>query len=154
MHNRPGVPAMSLARVVLTCGRTVDLAELHLTPTYGTRLDGYPCRPVNDLRIRTLRHTAERMSPATPVHLVPPPRDYPDQYAGAQGPVEILPRVACAARLSSRPLNPSRDPLRYHSTLTVIWFQPTPPLPDPDTPPPALRHLDWAGLARDVEVRD
>lgn len=92
---------MSLARVVLTCGRTVDLAELHLTPTYGTRLDGYPCRPVNDLRIRTLRHTAERMSPATPVHLVPPPATTPTSTRAPRAPSKSSP--AWPARPASPP---------------------------------------------------
>ncbi|MEU6288327.1 hypothetical protein ACWEDZ_01270 [Streptomyces sp. NPDC005047] len=152
MHNRPRVPTASLTRVALSSGRTVDLAELHLTPTYGTLLDAYPCRPVNDLRIKTLLHTAERMSPTTPVHLIPPPREYPDHYAGPHGPVEFLPLVACTARLSSPPLNPTNDPLLYHSTLTVLWFQPTPHIPNPHDTTEALRDLDWAGLARDHEV--
>ncbi|OSC51806.1 hypothetical protein B5181_39250, partial [Streptomyces sp. 4F] len=80
MHDRPRVPTMSLTRVVLSSGRSVDLAELRLTSTYGGLLEGYPCRPVNEMRIKALLHTAERMSPTTPVHLVPPPREYPDQY--------------------------------------------------------------------------
>ncbi|MFF0588735.1 MULTISPECIES: hypothetical protein [unclassified Streptomyces] len=154
MHDRPRVPTLSLTRIVLADGRNVDLTELRLTPTYGGP-ESYPCRPVNDLRIRELLHTAARMSPTVPVHLIPPPREYPDQYAGAFGPVETLPRVACVGRFSSTPLAPARDPLAHRSGLTVIWFQPTTRVPDPyDTDPSALRDVDWTTLARDYEVED
>ncbi|WP_399940862.1 hypothetical protein ACGH52_18910 [Streptomyces sp. BBFR25] len=154
MHDRPRVPTLSLTRIALSCGRSVDLADLRLTPTYGDMPHGYPCRPANDLRIRTLLHTAARMSPAVPVHLIPPPREYPDQYAGAFGPVETLPRVACVGRFSSTPLTPANDPLTYRSGLTVLWFQPTTRLPDPYDPDPPLRDVDWPTLARDYELGD
>ncbi|MFG3247955.1 hypothetical protein [Streptomyces sp. NPDC048187] len=146
---------MSLARIVLTSGRRVDLAELRLTATYGDGMpEGYPCRPVNDLRIAELLRTAARLSPPTPVHLIPPPRAYPDQYAGAFGPVETLPRVACVGRFSSTPVTPANDPFAYRSGLTVIWFQPTSRAPDAYDSDPALRDVDWASLARDYELRE
>ncbi|MFI7393896.1 MULTISPECIES: hypothetical protein [Streptomyces] len=154
MHDRPRVPTLSLTRIVLTCGRNVDLTELRLTPTYDAMSESYPCRPVNDLRIRALLHTAARMSPTVPVHLIPPPRAYPDQYAGAFGPVETLPRVACVGRFSSMPLTPANDPVAYRSGLTVIWFQPTTRIPDPYDTDPALLDVDWAALALDYELRD
>ncbi|MFG2680775.1 hypothetical protein [Streptomyces sp. NPDC048392] len=145
---------MSLTRVLLASGRSVDLAELRLTPTYGGMAEGYPCPPVNDLRIKALLHTAARMSPTTPVHLLPPPREYPDQYAGALGPVETLPRVACVGRFSSTPLTPANDPVSYRSGLTVVWFQSTPRVPDTCDTAPALREVDWTALARDYEPWD
>ncbi|MGX1512701.1 hypothetical protein [Streptomyces collinus] len=154
MHDRPRVPTLSLTRIVLTCGRDVDLTELRLTPTYDAMSESYPCRPVNDLRIRALLHTAARMSPTVPVHLIPPPREYPDQYAGAFGAVETLPRVACVGRFSSMPLAPGNDPVAYRSGLTVIWFQPTTRIPDRYDTDPALRDLDWTALALDHELRD
>lgn len=154
MHDRPRVPTLSLTRIVLTCGRNVDLTELRLTPTYDAMSESYPCRPVNDLRIRALLHTAARMSPTVPVHLIPPPREYPDQYAGAFGAVETLPRVACVGRFSSMPLTPANDPVAYRSGLTVIWFQPTTRIPDPYDTDPVLRDLDWTTLALDYELRD
>ncbi|MFD5217354.1 hypothetical protein [Streptomyces tendae] len=154
MHDRPRVPTLSLTRIVLTCGRNVDLTELRLTPTYDAMSDSYPCRPVNDLRIRALLHTAARMSPTVPVHLIPPPREYPHQYAGAFGAVETLPRVACVGRFSSMPLTPANDPVAYRSGLTVIWFQPTTRIPDPYDTDPALRDLAWTTLALDYELRD
>ena len=154
MHDRPRVPTLSLTRIVLTCGRNVDLTELRLTPTYDAMSESYPCRPVNDLRIRALLHTAARMSPTVPVHLIPPPREYPDQYAGAFGAVETLPRGACVGRFSSMPLAPANDPVAYRSGLTVIWFQPTTRTPDRYDTDPALRDLDWTTLALDYELRD
>ncbi|MGW8062054.1 hypothetical protein ACVV2G_07180 [Streptomyces ziwulingensis] len=152
MHDRPKAPAMSLTRVVLSSGRSIDLTELHLAPTYGGLLEDYPCRPVNDLRIKALVHAAERMSPTAPVHLVPPPREYPHQYAGALGPVEVLPRVACVGRFSSAALDPANDPFLHRSGLTVVWFQPTPRVPSARDTEPALRDVDWPGLARDYEL--
>ncbi|PPS84176.1 hypothetical protein [Streptomyces sp. MH60] len=154
MHDRPRVPNLSLTRIALSCGRSVDLTDLRLSPTYGDMPHGYPCRPANDLRIRALLHTAAQMSPTVPVHLIPPPRAYPDQYAGAFGPVETLPRVACVGRFSSTPLTPAADPVAYRSGLTVIWFQPTPRIPAPNDPDPTLRDIDWPSLARGYELED
>ncbi|MBD0423486.1 hypothetical protein H0H10_30760 [Streptomyces sp. TRM S81-3] len=152
MHHRPKVPTMSLTRIVLASGRSVDLAELRLTSTYGGLLEGYPCKPVNDLRIKALLGTAERAFPNTPVHLVPPPREYPDQYAGAFGRVEVLPSVACVGLFSSTALDPANDPVLYRSGLTVVWFQPTPYVPSACAAEPALRDVDWPALARDFEL--
>lgn len=152
MHHRPRVRTMSLTRMVLTSGRSVDLAELRLTSTYPETPEGYPCRPVNDMVIKGLLRTAAHTCPITPIHLVPPPREYPPQYPGALGPVEVLPSVACVGMFRSTPLDPTHDQLLYRSTLTVIWFQPTPHLPSEcDTEAP-LRQLDWESLARDGQV--
>ena len=145
-------PALALARLVLASGRSVDLAELRFTSTYGDLLEGYPCKPVNDLRIRGLLRGAARARPGTPVHLVPPPRAYPDQYAGGLGPVEVLPPVACVGTFHSTALDPARDPVAYRSRLTVLWFQTTPRLPSGCDAEPALLDLDWAGLARDTRA--
>ncbi|CAM5739557.1 hypothetical protein SAFG77S_01485 [Streptomyces afghaniensis] len=145
-------PALALARLVLASGRSVDLAELRFTLTYGDLLEGYPCKPVNDLRIRGLLRSAERARPGTPVHLLPPRREYPDQYAGGLGPVEVLPAVACVGTFHSTALDPARDPVAYRSRLTVLWFQATPRLPSDCDAEPGLRDLDWAGLARDARA--
>lgn len=153
MHTHPAPPTLSLTRIVLASGRTVDLSDLHLTPTYGDMPETYPCRPVNEERISTLLDAAEHTPPAVPVHLIPPPREYPHQYAGALGPVELLPRVACVARLSSSPLNPAHDPSLYRSGLTVIWFAPAPHIPDPCNTHPALHTVDWPTLARDYALQ-
>ncbi|MEU1849226.1 hypothetical protein ABZ499_08055 [Streptomyces sp. NPDC019990] len=143
---------MALARLVLASGRSVDLAELRFSSTYGDLPAGYPCRPVNDLRIRGLVCAAERAHPGTPVHLVPPPREYPDQYPGGLGPVEVLPAVACLGTFHSTALDPVHDPVLYRSRLTVVWFQSSPSLPSGSDAEPALRDLDWSRLARDARV--
>lgn len=155
MHDRPRARTMSLARVVLCSGRSVDLAELRLSSTYGGMTEGhpgYPCGPVNDMVIKGLLSTAERTSFSTPVHLVPPPREYPDQYAGAFGPVEVLPSVACVGSFRSTALDPSHDRVLYHSALTVIWFQQSARVPSECDAEGALREVDWEGLARDCEL--
>ncbi|MFG3717457.1 hypothetical protein ACGF8D_06550 [Streptomyces massasporeus] len=162
MHHAPSpapashharTPALALARLVLASGRPVDLAELRFSSTYGDLQDGYPCKPLNDLRIRDLLRAAERSRPGTPVHLVPPLREYPDQYAGGLGPVEVLPAVACLGTFHSAALDPARDPVAYRSRLTVVWFQSTPRLPSDCDAEPALRDLDWPVLARDAPAR-
>ncbi|MFG2789124.1 hypothetical protein [Streptomyces sp. NPDC048419] len=151
MHDRSGVRTMSLTRVVLATGRCVDLAEVRFTSTYGG-LDGYPCKPFNDLVIKGLLSATERSFPATPVHLVPPPREYPHHYAGAYGPVETLPPVACVGSFRSAPLQPVHDPALSYSSLTVIWFQRTTRIPHDCDAEASLRGVDWEGLARDHEV--
>ncbi|MGI5426973.1 hypothetical protein [Streptomyces sp. CA-179760] len=150
---------MALARLVLASGRSVDLAELRFTSTYGDLLSAcggppefYPCEPVNDLRIRELVHAAERSHPGTPVHLVPPPRERTGQYAGGLGPVEVLPAVACLGTFHSAALDPARDPVLYRSRLAVVRFQPTPRPPSGCGREGPLRELDWMGLARDERV--
>ncbi|CAM5554978.1 hypothetical protein SALBM217S_09249 [Streptomyces griseoloalbus] len=48
------MPTIALSRVLLTSGRPVDLTELRLSSTYGGVLEGYPCKPLNDLAIAGL----------------------------------------------------------------------------------------------------
>lgn len=152
MHHRPGVRTMSLTRVVLASGRCVDLAELRFASTYGGMPDGYPCKPVNDLVIEELLRSAERTYPTTPIHFVPPRREYPDQYAGAYGPVEILPPVACVGSFRSTALEPAHDPVLHHSALTVVWFQQSTRIPSECDAEASLRGVDWERLARDLEL--
>ncbi|MFF4270638.1 hypothetical protein [Streptomyces sp. NPDC001536] len=152
MHHRHRVPTMSLAHLVLTSGRSVDLSELRFSSTYGGLLEGYPCKPINEMRIKGLLRSAERESPRTPVHLVPPPREYPDQYSGAFGPVEVLPSVACVGSFHSTAMNPAHDPVLYRSGLTVIWFQPTTQVPSGCDAEDTLRDMAWDELAEDYEL--
>ncbi|EPJ42787.1 hypothetical protein STAFG_0158 [Streptomyces afghaniensis 772] len=106
---------------------------------------------MNDLRIRGLLRSAER-PPRHAGPSAPPRREYPDQYAGGLGPVEVLPAVACVGTFHSTALDPARDPVAYRSRLTVLWFQATPRLPSDCDAEPGLRDLDWAGLARDARA--
>ncbi|MEV7016163.1 hypothetical protein [Streptomyces sp. NPDC093991] len=143
---------MALSRVVLASGRPVDLAELRLSATYGNVLEGYPCKPLNDLVIARLLRSAERVHPGAPVHLIPPPREYPDQYAGGFGPVEVLPAVTCVGSFRSEALAPGRDRALYRSRLTVVWFQPTSRVPSGCDAETALLDMDWERLATDEEL--
>lgn len=152
MRHRPRVPTMSLTRVILTSGRSLDLSELRFSSTYGGMLEGYPCKPVNDMKIKGLVRTAEQARPSAPVHLVPPPREYPDQYAGGFGPVEVLPPVACVGAFHSTALDRTHDPVLYRSTLTIIWFQPTPRVPSGCDAEEGLREVPWEELAHDYEL--
>ncbi|MFD7816142.1 hypothetical protein ACFV6E_24925 [Streptomyces sp. NPDC059785] len=144
---------MSLSRIVLTSGRTVELSELRLSSTYGGMLEGYPCKVVNDMKVSGFLRTAERAFPTTPVYLVPPTREYPDETGGAFGPVEVLPAVACIGAFRSAVVAPDHDPVLYRSALTVVWFQSTSHVPsdDPDDPH-GLRDLPWDELAQDYEL--
>lgn len=143
---------MSLSRIVLSSGRSVELSELQMSSTYGGMLEGYPCKLVNDLKVGGLVRSAERAFPATPVHLVPPPREYPDGTAGAFGPVEVLPSVACIGAFRSTAIAPEHDPVLYRSGLTVVWFQPTPDVPSGDSADHALRGIRWEELAQDYDL--
>lgn len=143
---------MSLSCIVLSSARSIELFELRLSSTYGGMLEGYPCKPVNDLKVSSLLRAAERAFPTTPVHLVPPAREYPDQTAGAFGPVEVLPSVACIGTFRSTAIAPGHDPVLYRSALTVVWFQPTPDVPTGDAADLALRDIRWEELAQDYEL--
>jgi len=143
---------MALARVVLASGRTVDLSALHMSSTYGGLLEGYPCKPLNDRRIDALVRMANRSFPGAQVHLIPPPREYPDQYAGAFGPVEVLPSVACVGSFRAEALDPSHDRALYRSRLTVVWFQPAACVPSAHDAEPGLLEVDWDTLATDEEL--
>ncbi|MFI1533922.1 hypothetical protein [Streptomyces anandii] len=143
---------MSLTHVILSSGRSLALAELRLSSTYGGLLEGYPCAIVNDMKIKGLMKTAEKAFPRTPVHLIPPQREYPDQYAGAFGPVEVLPPVACVGAFHSTAVSPDHDPVLYRSFLTVVWFQATPRVPTDCTAEQPLRDLPWEDLAEDDEL--
>ncbi|MET9150726.1 hypothetical protein ABZX82_05540 [Streptomyces griseoflavus] len=143
---------MALARVVLSSGRSVDLSELRMSATYAGLLEGYPCKRLNDLRIAGLLRTAEHTFRRAPVHLIPPPREYPDQYAGAFGPVEVLPAVTCVGSFSSEAVDPAHDRVLYRSHLTVVWFQSAPHVPTGCDAEPALRDLSWDLLATDEEL--
>ncbi|MGW0150165.1 hypothetical protein ACWDVU_31820 [Streptomyces sp. NPDC003333] len=143
---------MSLTRVTLTSGRSLDLAELRLASTYGGMLEGYPCKLVNDMTVHGLLSNARHTHPSSPVHLVPPDLDRPDQPAGPFDPVEILPPVACVGSFRSTALDPSHDPVLHRSSLTVVWFQPTTRVPSGEDAVESLRGIDWEGLAEDYEL--
>ena len=139
---------MSLSRIALSSGRSIELTELRMSSTYGGMLEGYPCKPINDMKVKSLQRQAERAFPSTPVHLVPPSREYPDQTAGAFGAVEVLPSVACVGVFDSTALDPAMD----GSSLIVAWFQPAPAVPAGEDADLALRSIAWEELAQDYEL--
>ncbi|TXS32757.1 hypothetical protein EAO71_04250 [Streptomyces sp. ms191] len=143
---------MPLSHIVLSSGRSIELTELRMSSTYGGMLEGYPCKPVNDMKVSGHRRKAEREFSFAPVHLVPPSRAYPDLTGGHFGPVEVLPAVACIGVFHSTAIAPELDPVLHHSTLTVAWFQPGPDVPSGEDADPALRGLRWEELARDHEL--
>ncbi|MFE6100135.1 hypothetical protein ACFVQ4_09260 [Streptomyces laurentii] len=138
---------MSLSRIVLTSGRTITLAQLRMSSTYGGMLEGYPCERVNDRKVEALRQEAERAFASWPVHLVVPTRAYPDESGGGFGPVEVMPAVTCIGFFHSTALAPEYD----QSVLTVAWFQATPAVPSGEDADPGLRGIPWEELARDDE---
>ncbi|MFJ9517996.1 hypothetical protein ACIRPK_06970 [Kitasatospora sp. NPDC101801] len=143
---------MSLSHVVLSSGRSIALTTLRMSSTYTGMLEGYPCKRINDLKVGGLRRMAESGSFSSPVHLVPPSLDHPDQTAGAFGPVEVLPPVACIGAFESTVIDPELHPALHRSALTVIWFQPVPDVPSGENADLALRGIHWEELARDYEL--
>ncbi|WLQ35473.1 hypothetical protein P8A18_19510 [Streptomyces castrisilvae] len=146
---------MSLSHIVLSSGRSVELTEVRMSSTYAWMLEGYPCKPVNDMKLRGLRSQAEQAYPGTPCHLVPPRPEYPDRSTDAArpfGPVEVLPPVTCIGLLRSTAVAPGLDPALHRSALAVAWLQGTLDVPSGEDAEPALRELHWDELARDYEL--
>ncbi|MEU0781644.1 hypothetical protein ABZ341_08660 [Streptomyces sp. NPDC006173] len=143
---------MSLSRIVLSSRRTVELAELRMSSTYGGLLEGYPCKLINDRKVRGLRREAEQTFSFAPVHLVTPLREYPERTGGAFGPVEVLPSVACTGVFRSTAVAPELDPVLHRSALIVVWFQHVPDVPSGEDADPALRGIRWEELAQDFEL--
>ncbi|MFE8947746.1 hypothetical protein [Streptomyces sp. NPDC007856] len=143
---------MSLSRVALMSGRSIELTELRMSSTYGGMLEGYPCKPINDMKVSGLQRQAERAFPSTPVYLIPPSREYPDRTAGAFGPVEVLPTVACLGAFRSTAIAPELDPVLHRSALTVVWFQAGLDVPSGEDANLALRSIRWEELAQDYEL--
>ncbi|MEO3751376.1 hypothetical protein [Streptomyces sp. B6B3] len=142
---------MPLSRLVLLSGRSVDLAEIRMSSTYGGLLEGYPCERVNEFVIRSRLRVAGEAYPGRPVHLVPPVVEFPDRPAGSSGPYAELPAVACVGAFRSTEIDPDHDSGWYFSALTVVWFQPAADIPSGADAEPALRALAWEELARDLE---
>ncbi|GAA2130815.1 hypothetical protein GCM10009760_03820 [Kitasatospora kazusensis] len=143
---------MTLARIALPSGRSIELSSVQLSSTYGGMLEGYPHGRWNDRLLERLLRNTEQARPGTPVHLVTPVREYPDTSAGGFGPVELLPAVTCVGSFESHPVDPQLVQVLHRSTLTVIWFQATPDMPSDDAPDDGLRGIRWDELAKDYEL--
>ncbi|WP_329274588.1 hypothetical protein [Streptomyces sp. NBC_00691] len=140
---------MTLSRITLSSGRSIELTELRMSSSYGGMLEGYPCKIINDMRVGGLQRQAELAFPSRPVHLVPPSREYPDQTPGAFGPVEVLPAVACIGALRSTAVASELDPVLHRSALIVVWFQTTLDVPSGEDADLGLRSIRWEELAQD-----
>ncbi|MFJ1756403.1 hypothetical protein [Kitasatospora sp. NPDC088134] len=143
---------MSLSRIVLSSGRSIELTEVRMSSTYAGMLEGYPCRRLNELKLNSLRHRTEHAFSGTPVHLVPPVVDRSDPTPGPFGPVETLPAVTCTGLFRSAAVDPALEPVLHRSALVVIWFQATTEPPTTENAAPDLRALPWEDLARDHEL--
>lgn len=143
---------MPLSHIVLSSGRSIELTELRMSSTYGGMLEGYPCKPINDMRVSGLQRQAERAFPSLPIHLVRPSCAYPDETAGAFGPVEVLPCVACIGVFGSNPVASELDPVLHRSALGVVWFQTVPDVPSGEDADLGLRSIRWDELAQDHEL--
>ncbi|MFC8914889.1 hypothetical protein ACFT5C_03880 [Streptomyces sp. NPDC057116] len=143
---------MSLSHIPLSSGRSIELTELRMSTTYGGMLEGYPCQRINDMKVSGLLRQARDAFSFTPVHLVPPSREYPDQTVGAFGPVEVLPSVACIGVFGSTAVDPALDPVLHRSALIVAWFQATTDVPSGENADLALRCIRWEELAQDYEL--
>ncbi|MFF7182066.1 hypothetical protein [Streptomyces sp. NPDC008121] len=143
---------MSLSQLVLSSGRSIELTELRMSSTYGGMLEGYPCKPINDMKVRGAQWQAESAFPSTPVHLALPSCEYPDQTAGPFGPVEVLPAVTCIGAFRSTAVAPELDPVLHRSALIVVWFQTGLDVPSGEDADPALCSLPWEELAQDYEL--
>ncbi|GAA3010667.1 hypothetical protein GCM10020229_22870 [Kitasatospora albolonga] len=141
---------MALTQLLLASGRTVELRSVTLSSTYGDFLEGYPCGPVNDMKLAGLRRQA--VAGGRPGHLVEPPRELTGDPGSAFGPVELLPAVVCVGRFTSEPVDPELPRYLHESELTVIWLQPTPDLPSGTVAVDGLLDLPWDELARDEEL--
>lgn len=141
---------MTLTRINLASGRTIKLAELRMSSTYGGLLEGYPCKRVNDFKVNSLATRAANSFPGRPVHLVPPTREHPDEAAGAFGPVELLPAVTCIGLFTSSALSSEDDAVLYYSGLTVVWLQAAPAVPTGADQ--TLRSIPWEEIAKDFEL--
>jgi hypothetical protein len=142
---------MALAHVVLSSGRSIELAEIRMSSTYGGMLEGYPFRRWNDLKLEHLVKDAAKARPSLPVHMVEPLRELPALPAGGFGPVELLPAVTCVGSFSSNPIDPDRDSVLHHSALTLLWFQEDAVVPSGESATPGLRGICWDEIAKDLE---
>ncbi|GAA1288043.1 MULTISPECIES: hypothetical protein [Planotetraspora] len=142
---------MALAYVQLASGWDLSLSTIRLSSTYDGWLEGYPFARINDRMVSGLVEKARKTYPSLPVHLIDPPRTYPDQEPGAFGPMELLPAVNCVGVFSASPVNEDNDSVLYESVLVVAWYQADITLPVGEDALPAFRALAWEDLALDQE---
>jgi len=147
--------SVTLARISLSSGRSVELTSLTISSTYGGLLEGYPNARMNDALVARLGRRRELACSSQPAHVIAPPRLRPDPAQGSGqmpfGPVETLPPVYCEGSFRSGPVDDEIDPVLYVSWLVVVWFQEVLARPVADFAAAAVRGLAWEALAEDIE---
>ncbi|MFE7614084.1 hypothetical protein [Streptomyces sp. NPDC057496] len=128
---------MPLSRMIFSSGRPIGLTELRMSSACGKMPAGYPRKPVNDMKARSLQQQAERAFPSTPVHPVPPSRTYPDRTAGA---------------FRSTAAVPGLDPVLHRSALTVVRFRTVLTVPSDKDASLALRSVRREEPAKDHDL--
>jgi hypothetical protein len=146
--------AVALATTVLRSGRDIELTRLEIFSTYSGFLEGYPCALVNDALLARLAQRRESAYRTQPVHVITPPRRYPDPGSEhlAFGPVEELPAVHCRGSFESHRIDEGLDDVMHRSWLTVVWFQEDLADPVAGFVAAAVRGLAWDDLAEDYEL--
>jgi hypothetical protein len=146
---------MTLARINLASGRSVELISLTISSTYGGLLEGYPNARMNDALIARLGRRREFTDSSQPARVITPPRSRsgPDQGSARMpfGPVETLPSVYCEGSFRSGPVDGELDPVLHESWLMIVWFQEDLARPVADFAAAAVYELAWDDLAEDIE---
>ena len=144
---------MTLARISLVSGRSIELTRLELSSMYYGLLEGYPNARMNDALLKYLAKRRESTYGSPPRYLINPPRRYPDLGPGPWtfGPVEELPSLYCTAFFHSDRINQELDPVLHRSWLEVVWFQENLASPVAEFVMAAVRDLAWDEHAEDYE---
>lgn len=139
---------------MLNSGRSIELTSLEIFSTYDGLLEGYPCARINDRLLSGLAKRREFAYTSQPVHVITPPRRYPDLGSErlAFGPVEQLPEVYCRGSFRSHCIDEDLDDVLHRSWLSVVWFQDDLASPMIDFVTAAVTGLAWEELAEDYEL--
>jgi hypothetical protein len=146
---------MTLARISLASGRSVELTSLSISSTYGGVLEGYPNARMNDALIARLGSRRGPAGGSQPAHVIRPPRsrrgEGQESVRMPFGPVQALPPVYCEGSFRSDPIARELDTVLHESRLTVVWFQEDLAAPVVDFVAAAVHELAWDDLAEDAE---
>lgn len=145
---------MTLAWITLASGRDVELTQLEIFSTYGGMLEGYPCARINDRLLSALSKRRESAYWTPPVHVITPPRTYPEPTSAdlAFGPVETLPGTYCRGAFQSDRIDEQLDGVLHRSYLSVVWFQEGLDTTITEFVTAALSGLQWEQFAEDHEL--
>ena len=138
--------------IELLSGRTIRLADLRMSSTYGTWLEGYPTAKWNRRVLDNLiREHSNNPYPGAPF-LVPPvetPTPALDPWHQHLGPPSSLPAITCVAHFTSD--RPARSEYADFSGLVVLWFQDDYAFPIDPAAFDQIRALDWDRIAADLD---